>query len=120
MVRATWSSRNRKTTGGVVPARWCLPATPPISRNIETLTVDVRHHARHQVGEVTPRPARHRPTQRAVTGIEKKVPVLRAADHGRAIRRCRPQARPEFTLLHITALRVQTGDDLLQHHAASR
>src|SRR5665213_3731778 len=74
---------------------------PPIIRRrafalcVRQREVHLRLASTDRVGERAPRSARHRPAERAVSGVEPQVAITRGADQWHVRRRRRTQSRPE-------------------------
>ncbi len=88
-----------------------------VAGNRQIVVRDRRRAAGDQIADKLPGAAGHGPAKRAVAGVEPQIFIRCAADHRRAVRRHRPQARPESRLLHVAAAREQIAHHHLQGFA---
>src|SRR5690606_12860612 len=71
-------------------------ASAAIPRKGEIAGLDLGLATGDEIGDDAAGPGGHGPAERAMAGVEEEVRVpARAAEHGRAVRRHRPQAAPE-------------------------
>lgn len=85
-----------------------------VTRHGQIIIRDRRRTPGDQVAQKLPGPAGHGPAQRTVPGVQPQVFVRRTANHRRTIRRHRPQAGPEGSLLNVAAAREQIANHHLQ------